>query len=161
MNVSAVPSTSVAENTGMSGIQMSVGSAMRWLRRASRLVVSSAQLPRKYWTVLLSTALARRIVIRSGVAPRLQARKQIDLREGEKDMLGVLAWIIMGLIAGLLAKAIMPGKDPGGAIVTTLLGIVGAIIGGFIGRGLGYGQAVDSASQLSEPGFLMSWFWQS
>jgi uncharacterized membrane protein YeaQ/YmgE (transglycosylase-associated protein family) len=72
-------------------------------------------------------------------------------------MLGILAWIVMGLIAGLIAKAIMPGKDPGGALITTLLGIVGAIIGGFIGRGLmGYGRTVDSAGQLSEPGFLMS-----
>ena len=62
----------------------------------------------------------------------------------------------MGLIAGLLAKAIMPGTDPGGVIVTTLLGIVGAVIGGFIGRGFGYGQAADTAGQLSEPGFLMS-----
>ncbi len=72
-------------------------------------------------------------------------------------MLGILAWIVMGLIAGLIAKAIMPGKDPGGALITTLLGIVGAVIGGFIGKGLlGYGRTVDSAGQLSEPGFLMS-----
>ena len=73
-------------------------------------------------------------------------------------MLGILAWIILGLIAGLIAKAIMPGKDPGGAIITTILGIVGAIIGGFIARGLGYGRTVDSTGQLSEPGFLMSLF---
>ena len=71
-------------------------------------------------------------------------------------MVGLLAWIIMGLIAGLIAKAIMPGKDPGGAIITTLIGIVGAIIGGFIGRGLGYGRTVDSTGELAEPGFLMS-----
>ncbi len=71
-------------------------------------------------------------------------------------MLGILVWIIMGLIAGLIAKAIMPGKDPGGAIITTLLGIVGAVIGGFIAKGLGYGGTVDSAGDLSEPGFLMS-----
>ncbi len=72
-------------------------------------------------------------------------------------MLGILVWIILGLIAGLIAKAIMPGKDPGGAVITTLLGIVGAVIGGFIGRSLlGYGRAVDSAGDLSEPGFLMS-----
>ncbi|MGI8734731.1 MAG: GlsB/YeaQ/YmgE family stress response membrane protein [Pyrinomonadaceae bacterium] len=71
-------------------------------------------------------------------------------------MLGLLGWIIMGLIAGLIAKAIMPGKDPGGAIITILLGIVGAVIGGFIARGLGYGRTVDSAGELSEPGFLMS-----
>lgn len=60
------------------------------------------------------------------------------------------------MIAGLIAKAIMPGKDPGGAIITTLLGIVGAVIGGFIPRGLGYGRTIDSAGELSEPGFLMS-----
>ncbi len=72
-------------------------------------------------------------------------------------MLGILVWIILGLIAGLIAKAIMPGKDPGGAIITTLLGIVGAVIGGFIARGLlGYGRTVDSAGDLTEPGFLMS-----
>jgi len=71
-------------------------------------------------------------------------------------MLGILAWIIMGLLAGLIAKALMPGRDPGGAIITTLLGIVGAVIGGFIGQAFGYGRTVDSVGQLSEPGFLMS-----
>ena len=73
-------------------------------------------------------------------------------------MLGILAWIILGLIAGLIAKAIMPGKDPGGAIITTIIGIVGAIIGGFIAQGLGYGRTVESTGQLSEPGFLLSLF---
>lgn len=71
-------------------------------------------------------------------------------------MLAILGWIIFGLIAGLIAKAIMPGKDPGGVIITMLLGIVGAVIGGFIGRLLfGYG-GVDSAGGIREPGFLMS-----
>jgi uncharacterized membrane protein YeaQ/YmgE (transglycosylase-associated protein family) len=71
-------------------------------------------------------------------------------------MLAILGWIIFGLIAGLIAKAIMPGKDPGGVIITMLLGIVGAVIGGFIGRLLfGYGGA-DSAGGIREPGFLMS-----
>ncbi len=46
--------------------------------------------------------------------------------------MGILAWIVLGLIAGALAKAIMPGDDPGGIIVTMLLGIVGAIVGGFV-----------------------------
>jgi uncharacterized membrane protein YeaQ/YmgE (transglycosylase-associated protein family) len=56
-------------------------------------------------------------------------------------MFGILGWIIFGLIVGVLAKALMPGKDPGGIIVTMLLGIVGALFGGFIGRALGlYGQ---------------------
>lgn len=72
-------------------------------------------------------------------------------------MFGILAWIIFGLIAGLIAKALMPGKDPGGCIITTLLGIVGAVIGGFIGRSLlGYGRATDSMGDVSKPGFLMS-----
>ncbi len=53
--------------------------------------------------------------------------------------MGIIAWIVFGLIAGLLAKFIMPGPDPGGWIVTILLGIAGALVGGFIGRALGFG----------------------
>ena len=48
--------------------------------------------------------------------------------------MGILAWIILGLIAGAIAKAIMPGRDPGGFIVTALIGIVGAVVGGFLGN---------------------------
>jgi uncharacterized membrane protein YeaQ/YmgE (transglycosylase-associated protein family) len=51
--------------------------------------------------------------------------------------MGVLGWIVFGLIVGALAKFIMPGRDGGGLIVTTLLGIVGALVGGFLGRALG------------------------
>ncbi len=53
--------------------------------------------------------------------------------------MGILSWIVFGLIAGVLAKWIMPGNDPGGIIVTILLGIVGAFVGGFIGSLLGLG----------------------
>jgi uncharacterized membrane protein YeaQ/YmgE (transglycosylase-associated protein family) len=53
--------------------------------------------------------------------------------------MGILSWIVLGLIAGVLAKAIMPGRDPGGIIVTILLGIAGAIVGGFIGTLIGFG----------------------
>ena len=53
--------------------------------------------------------------------------------------MGILAWIVFGLIAGALAKFLTPGNDPGGFIVTTIIGIVGAIIGGFIAVQLGYG----------------------
>jgi uncharacterized membrane protein YeaQ/YmgE (transglycosylase-associated protein family) len=53
--------------------------------------------------------------------------------------MGILSWIVMGLIVGLLAKFVMPGRDPGGLIITTLLGIVGAFVGGFIGSFLGLG----------------------
>jgi uncharacterized membrane protein YeaQ/YmgE (transglycosylase-associated protein family) len=65
-------------------------------------------------------------------------------------MFGVLGWILFGLVVGVIAKLLMPGRDPGGMIVTVVLGIVGAVVGGFLGRALGmYGP--------NEPaGFLMS-----
>ena len=53
--------------------------------------------------------------------------------------MGILSWAVFGLLAGTLAKMIMPGKDPGGIIVTMLIGIVGATIGGFVGSLLGIG----------------------
>ncbi|MBV8856207.1 MAG: GlsB/YeaQ/YmgE family stress response membrane protein [Acidobacteria bacterium] len=53
-------------------------------------------------------------------------------------MFAIIGWIVFGLIAGIIAKAIMPGRDPGGAIVTILLGIAGSLVGGFIGRALFY-----------------------
>ena len=53
--------------------------------------------------------------------------------------MGILSWVLMGLIAGALAKWIMPGKDPGGVIITILLGIGGAILGGWVGSMLGFG----------------------
>jgi uncharacterized membrane protein YeaQ/YmgE (transglycosylase-associated protein family) len=52
-------------------------------------------------------------------------------------MFGVLGWIIFGLIVGVIAKLLMPGRDPGGFVITILLGIVGALLGGWIGRALG------------------------
>jgi uncharacterized membrane protein YeaQ/YmgE (transglycosylase-associated protein family) len=52
--------------------------------------------------------------------------------------MGILGWILFGLIVGALAKLVMPGRDPGGIIVTMLLGIAGAVLGGFIGRALGF-----------------------
>lgn len=53
--------------------------------------------------------------------------------------MGILTWIIVGAIAGAIGKLIMPGDDPGGFIVTILLGIAGAIVGGFIASALGLG----------------------
>jgi uncharacterized membrane protein YeaQ/YmgE (transglycosylase-associated protein family) len=46
--------------------------------------------------------------------------------------MGIIAWIVLGLIAGGLAKLIMPGRDPGGIIVTMLIGVAGALVGGFV-----------------------------
>ncbi len=55
--------------------------------------------------------------------------------------MSVLGWIVFGLIVGVVAKVLMPGDDPGGFIVTALIGIVGALLGGFLGRMLGlYGE---------------------
>ena len=65
-------------------------------------------------------------------------------------MFGLLGWIIFGAIVGAIAKLLMPGRDPGGMIVTILLGIAGAMMGGFIGRALGWYGPNDGA------GFFMS-----
>lgn len=62
--------------------------------------------------------------------------------------MGVISWIIMGLIVGILAKLIMPGDDPGGFVVTILLGIAGALLGGYIGSVFELG-AVDGFSMVS------------
>jgi uncharacterized membrane protein YeaQ/YmgE (transglycosylase-associated protein family) len=53
--------------------------------------------------------------------------------------MGILMWALFGLIAGVIAKFLMPGKAPGGIILTIVLGVVGAIVGGFIGTQLGFG----------------------
>ena len=52
--------------------------------------------------------------------------------------MGILTWILFGLVVGVIAKLLMPGRDPGGFIVTILLGIAGALLGGFIGRAMGF-----------------------
>jgi uncharacterized membrane protein YeaQ/YmgE (transglycosylase-associated protein family) len=64
--------------------------------------------------------------------------------------MGILSWILFGLVVGVIAKLLMPGRDPGGFIVTILLGIAGALIGGFIGRAMGLYQTNEGA------GWLMS-----
>jgi uncharacterized membrane protein YeaQ/YmgE (transglycosylase-associated protein family) len=57
--------------------------------------------------------------------------------------MGIIAWIILGLVAGLIAKAILKGPDPGGLIITTLLGVAGALLGGFLARALDLGDIED------------------
>ena len=52
--------------------------------------------------------------------------------------MAILSWILFGLVVGIIAKLLMPGRDPGGFIVTILLGIAGALLGGFIGRAMGF-----------------------
>jgi uncharacterized membrane protein YeaQ/YmgE (transglycosylase-associated protein family) len=65
-------------------------------------------------------------------------------------MFGVLGWIVFGLVVGIIAKILMPGRDPGGFVITALLGIAGAVVGGFVGRALGFYGPGEPA------GFLMS-----
>jgi uncharacterized membrane protein YeaQ/YmgE (transglycosylase-associated protein family) len=64
--------------------------------------------------------------------------------------MGIIGWIVFGLIVGAVAKLLMPGRDPGGWIVTILLGIAGALVGGFLGRAVGWYGPNDAA------GFLMA-----
>ena len=65
-------------------------------------------------------------------------------------MIAILSWIVFGVVVGIIAKLLMPGKDPGGFIVTMLLGIAGALVGGFVGRAMGFYGQNESA------GWLMS-----
>ena len=59
--------------------------------------------------------------------------------------MGILTWILFGLVVGVIAKLLMPGRDPGGFIVTILLGIAGALLGGFIGQAMGFYGPKESA----------------
>ena len=65
-------------------------------------------------------------------------------------MIWVLGWVLFGLIVGVIAKLVMPGRDPGGIFVTMLIGIVGAVLAGFIGRAIGWYEPNEPA------GFLMA-----
>ena len=64
--------------------------------------------------------------------------------------MNVIIWIIFGLVVGIVAKLLMPGRDPGGFFLTALLGIIGAVVGGFIGRAVGLYQPGDPV------GFIMA-----
>jgi uncharacterized membrane protein YeaQ/YmgE (transglycosylase-associated protein family) len=63
--------------------------------------------------------------------------------------LGILAFIILGLLAGLIAKALLPGEDPGGLIVTTIIGVLGAILGGFLAGALFNADPMDEFFDIS------------
>jgi uncharacterized membrane protein YeaQ/YmgE (transglycosylase-associated protein family) len=64
--------------------------------------------------------------------------------------MAILSWILFGLVVGVIGKLLMPGRDPGGFIITILLGIAGAVLGGFLGRAMGFYDANQGA------GWLMS-----
>ena len=70
--------------------------------------------------------------------------------------MGILSWIVFGLVVGIIAKLVTPGRDPGGFIVTMLLGIAGALLGGFIGRAMGfYGPNVSAGWLMSIGGAIL------
>ena len=74
-------------------------------------------------------------------------------------MFGILGWIIFGLIVGVIAKLLMPGKDPGGFIVTALLGVAGALLAGFLGRIAGlYGEGEAAGLIMSIVGAVLLLF---
>lgn len=64
--------------------------------------------------------------------------------------MSVLGWILFGLVVGIVARFLMPGRDPGGFVITIVLGIVGALLGGWLGRSVGWYQEGDPV------GFLMA-----
>jgi uncharacterized membrane protein YeaQ/YmgE (transglycosylase-associated protein family) len=71
-------------------------------------------------------------------------------RQQEEDYMSIIGWILFGLVVGIVGKLLMPGRDPGGFILTILLGIAGALLGGFVGQSLGFYQEGEPA------GFLMA-----
>lgn len=73
--------------------------------------------------------------------------------------MAILSWILFGLVVGIIAKLLMPGRDPGGFIVTSLLGIAGALVGGFLGRAMGfYGQGQSAGWLMSILGAIVLLF---
>lgn len=63
--------------------------------------------------------------------------------------MGIIGWIVLGALAGIIAKALLPGDDPGGFIITTIIGIVGALLGGLVAGALGLGDPVDEFFDIS------------
>lgn len=67
----------------------------------------------------------------------------------EEDDVGIIAWILIGLLAGAIAKLLLPGKDPGGIIITMLIGIVGGLLGGWLGKVIFGVDSIDGFFDLS------------
>jgi uncharacterized membrane protein YeaQ/YmgE (transglycosylase-associated protein family) len=67
----------------------------------------------------------------------------------EREIVGILAFIILGLLAGFIAKALLPGDDPGGFIVTAILGVAGALLGGFLAAALFDAHPLDEFFDIS------------
>jgi uncharacterized membrane protein YeaQ/YmgE (transglycosylase-associated protein family) len=75
----------------------------------------------------------------------LNGRKNRDAKGQAMEQYGIIGWIVIGGIAGGIAKLLMPGRDPGGCIITVLLGIVGALVAGWIGHAVGWYRTGEGA----------------
>ena len=81
--------------------------------------------------------------------------------------MSIIAWVILGLLAGMIAKAIMPGGERVGLILTTVLGVVGALLGGFLAKALGLGDPIDEFFDLSTwiaavvGALIILWLWST
>ena len=81
--------------------------------------------------------------------------------------MGIIGWIAIGLVAGFIAKALLPGRQPGGIIVTCLVGIAGALVAGFVAKALGFGDPIDEfwdvstwvAAIIGAVVILLAWGW--
>jgi uncharacterized membrane protein YeaQ/YmgE (transglycosylase-associated protein family) len=83
-----------------------------------------------------------------GIAPPSLHSTQANL--DEEAFMNIIGWILFGLVVGVVGKLLMPGRDPGGFILTILLGIAGALVGGFLGQSLGFYRQGEPA------GFVMA-----
>jgi uncharacterized membrane protein YeaQ/YmgE (transglycosylase-associated protein family) len=109
--------------------------------RLSRCDLLAAQ---RYWhgrtaagrKLRLETVFGRTSVSTLSILSGSKPPPTFKHRKWGDNMGAIIGWIIFGVIAGAIAKLLMPGKDPGGFVVTILLGIAGAVVGGFIGRAL-------------------------
>jgi uncharacterized membrane protein YeaQ/YmgE (transglycosylase-associated protein family) len=72
-------------------------------------------------------------------------RKKCGSHKGEKNSMGIIWTLIIGLLAGIVAKLLMPGRDPGGFIITMLLGVAGAFVATYLGQAIGWYQAGQGA----------------
>jgi len=115
---------------------------MRWLER---YMAESA--PRLKHFADVTADLARNA--RRGAFRLPVHRERISRHSKERTVMGIIAFIILGLLAGLIAKAIMPGNDPGGYIVTAIIGVAGALLGGFLAGALFNAHPLDEFFDIS------------
>src|SRR5690606_8976894 len=91
------------------------------------------------WPCSCSACRNEAVHPKNGIAFALVSPFRWPIAQLKGAPMGILAWIVLGLIAGVIAKLLMPGEDPGGFFITILIGIAGALVGGAIAAALGWG----------------------